>query len=84
MDYLKRHAIWTAIAVAVGIAGIAWLQPTTSGGTMLVMVISLIIFNAVAAAGSASKRPARSTAAPDNSGRANSASGPRTRTDEWP
>jgi hypothetical protein len=59
MDHLKRHAIWTAVAAIVGIAGVAWLQPATSGGTMLIVVVSLLIFNAVAAVGSADRRPSQ-------------------------
>jgi hypothetical protein len=57
MDHLKRHAIWTAVAAIVGIAGVAWLQPATSGGTTLVIAVSLLIFNAVAAVGSVDRRP---------------------------
>jgi hypothetical protein len=49
MELVKKHAILTALAIVVGIGLVLWLQPTTSGGTMLVMTLSFVIFNAVGA-----------------------------------
>ncbi len=46
---LKRHAVLSLLAVVLGIAVVWWLEPTTGGGVMLVMVLCLLLFNAIGA-----------------------------------
>jgi hypothetical protein len=45
----KKHGILSALALAVGVGLVWWLQPTTSGGTVLVIVICFFLFNAIGA-----------------------------------
>lgn len=45
----RKHAILTGLSTIAGVALVLWLQPTTSSGTVLVMTLSFIIFNAVGA-----------------------------------
>ncbi len=51
MDLLKKHAILTALATVVGIGLVWWLEPTTSGGAVLVFAVCFILFNAAGALG---------------------------------
>ncbi len=46
---LKRHAVLSLLAVLFGIAAVWWLEPTTAGGVMLVMVLFVLLFNAIGA-----------------------------------
>jgi hypothetical protein len=49
MRLLKRHAVFTAVAIVIGSAAVFWVQPTTKAGTILIIAVCLIIINALAA-----------------------------------
>jgi hypothetical protein len=49
MDLFKRHAILSAAALISGILLLAWLQPATSGGAVVVVVFVFLVFNAAGA-----------------------------------
>ena len=40
MNAVKKHAVLTAVAMAVGIGVVFWLRPTTSGGTIFIVAVS--------------------------------------------
>lgn len=46
---LKKHAVLSALALAMGIGLVWWLEPTTSGGAVLVLVVCFFLFNAIGA-----------------------------------
>jgi hypothetical protein len=49
MNAVKKHAVLTAVAMAVGIGVVFWLRPTTSGGTIFIVVVCVILVNGVGA-----------------------------------
>jgi hypothetical protein len=49
MGLIAKHAVLTAVATVVGLAGVFWIRPRTSAGTILIMTICFIIFNAIGA-----------------------------------
>jgi len=46
---LKKHAILTAIGLVGGLLALAWIQPLTSAGASLLLLVVVVMLNAVAA-----------------------------------
>jgi uncharacterized membrane protein YdjX (TVP38/TMEM64 family) len=46
---VKKHAILTAIGLIVGLIALAWIQPLTSAGATLLLVLVLVVLNGIAA-----------------------------------
>jgi hypothetical protein len=42
-ELLKQHNVPGALGVLVGIALVAWIQPTTTAGAGLLMLVSILI-----------------------------------------
>ena len=52
---MRKHAILTAIGLAIGILAVAWVQPNSAGATFLVALM-IVIVNAIGAAMPSAKR----------------------------
>jgi hypothetical protein len=46
---VKKHAILTAIGLVLGLIALAWIQPLTSAGATLLLVLVLVVLNGIAA-----------------------------------
>lgn len=46
---LKKHAILTAVGLVVGLLTLAWVQPLTSAGATLLLLLVVVLLNAIAA-----------------------------------
>jgi multisubunit Na+/H+ antiporter MnhG subunit len=49
MKPLTKHAVLSAVGLLLGIALVAILSPQEKGGTMLIVVCSLLVTNAIGA-----------------------------------
>ena len=49
MQPLRLHVILTAVAVVVGLLSVFWVEPATTAGAGLIIVVCFVIINAVGA-----------------------------------
>jgi multisubunit Na+/H+ antiporter MnhG subunit len=45
--HMQKHVVLTAVGLLLGLLALAWVQPNTSGGASLLILVTIIVVNAV-------------------------------------